>query len=49
MFILEKYCIMSIIYFRDWEIVMAICYLCNEEITEKNKTEEHILLNLIGG
>ena len=25
------------------------CYICGEELTEKNKTEEHIILNALGG
>lgn len=28
---------------------MAKCYICGDEITENNKTEEHIILNAIGG
>ena len=26
-----------------------LCYLCGKEITEKNKSEEHIILNALGG
>lgn len=25
------------------------CYICGKEITEENKTDEHIILNAIGG
>ena len=28
---------------------MSNCYVCNIELTEENKTEEHILLNSLGG
>lgn len=28
---------------------MAKCYICGDEITKSNKTEEHIILNAIGG
>ena len=28
---------------------MIKCYLCGTEITEENKTVEHIVLNSIGG
>ncbi len=28
---------------------MAKCYMCGAELTEENRTEEHIILNAIGG
>jgi hypothetical protein len=28
---------------------MAVCYLCGHELTDNNRSEEHILLNSIGG
>ena len=28
---------------------MSKCYMCNEELTAENATEEHIFLNAIGG
>lgn len=29
--------------------IMAKCYICEKEITDENKSKEHILLNAIGG
>lgn len=34
---------------EEMDSFKPLCYLCGKEITEKNKSEEHIILNALGG